>query len=262
MEKWLLKASISELRDFLRGRFQGIGPHAADTGTPVAELPPDVPLELWEKADATLRGYIIQALRGLLDEVPGNGWTPRAVEWLDYFIAVADIRDQRLIERLADAARSLRWLKNCEDGPRCLASLLRTLLDLGWEPEPGYWLHLPEEMKSRYPGLVFRGLLGSDTDGIAFSYLRGAVKDRKHARQVIDVLADFADQDEFRTRLVPQLECAVTGWPPEASAYLRKRFSVLGWGNLAPGAPKRRAAAIGEHVCWRREELLPVAAVA
>lgn len=267
MEEWLLKASINQLRDFLRGRFQGIGPHAADTGTPVAELPPDLPLELWQVADEDLRSRLVQAIEGILDEVPRDGWTPRAIEWLCFFVDLADI--QPLRPRLSDVARSQRWLKRADDGPRCHVALLRTLLDLNWVAERDFWLDLPTEVHKRFPGIVFRGLLGHDIDA-AFAYLRRAVEDAEHARQVVTVLGDVMDDATLRARVIEQLRCALPELPRAVSAYLTKWFRIYGWGDLAQqdGQPQPVAngcshtSAFDSHVGWRREELLPTAAMA
>lgn len=261
MEQWLLEASISDLRDFLRGRFQGIGPHAAEAGTPVAELPHDLPLELWEQADDALRTRLTQAIEGLLDEVPRNGWTPRAIEWLCFFIDRADI--QGLRPRLADVARSQRWLKRVEDGPRCHVALLRTLLDLNWAAEPNFWLDLPAEVQTRFPGIVFRGLLGHDMHA-AFAYLRRAVKDAKHARQVVSVLGDIMNDATLRSQVIEQLRCALPQLPQAVSAYFTKWFRIYDWGDLAQrdGRPQPVAngcshtSAFDSRVCWRRDELL------
>jgi hypothetical protein len=232
MEEWLLKASINQLREFLRGRFQGIGPYAADSGTPAAELPPDLPLALWEEADDALRSRLIQAIEGLLEEVPGNGWTPRAIEWICFFIDRADIKDVRVMDSLIGIARRGRWLKGTDDGPRCHVALLRTLLDMNWVAEPKFWLDLPAQVQKRFPGIAFRGLLGHDMQA-AFAYLSRAVKDTKHARQVISVLGDIMDDATLRSQVIEQLRCALPGLPHAASAYFTKWFRIYGWGDLA-----------------------------
>jgi hypothetical protein len=269
MEEWLVKASINKLREFLRGRFQGIGPYAAASATREAELPPDLPLVLWKEADEGLESRLVQATVGLLEEIPGHGWTPDAIEWLCFFIDLADIKDGRLMDSLVGIARRGHWLKRASDGARCHVALLRTLLDLNWVAEPKFWLDLPAEVHKRYPGLIFRGLLVHDT-AAAFAYLRGAVKDAKHARQILDVLGDVMDDANRRGQMIDQLRCALPELPPVVSAHFTKWFRIYEWGDLAQQEPQPRPRpsprsqefALDSHVCWRREELLPAAAVA
>ena len=243
MDEWLLKASINKLREFLRGRFQGVGPYAADSGTREAELPPELPLALWKEADDGLGSRLIQATADLLGEIPGLGWTPDAIEWLCFFIDRADIKDVRVRDSLIGIARWGRWLKGTDDGPRCHVALLRTLLDMDWVAEPKFWLDLPAEVQKRFPGIVFRGLLGHDMQA-AFAYLRRAVKNTKHARQILSVLGDVMDDATSRDQVIEQLSRALPQLPHVASAYFTKWFHIYGWGDLAEEQRQRRCAAI------------------
>ncbi|MBM4039886.1 MAG: hypothetical protein FJ290_15385 [Planctomycetes bacterium] len=237
MEEWLLKASINQLRDFLRGRFQDIGPYAADTGARVPELPHTLPVALWQEADQALLNRLIQAVKSLLEEIPGNGWTPRAIEWLCFFIGRAQIKDPPVMGSLIGIARRGHWLRGTDDGPRCYVALLRTLLNLDWVAEPKFWLDLPAEVQKRFPGIVFRGLLGHDMQA-AFAYLRRAAKDAKHARQIISVLGDIMDDATQRSQVIDQLCRALAELPPAVSAYLTKWFRIYEWGDLAAEAAR------------------------
>ena len=255
MEEWLLKASINQLRAFLRGRFQGIGPYAADSGTREAELPPDLPLALWKDADEGLRSRLIQATQDLLGEIPGPGWTTDAIEWLCFFIDLADIKDERLTDAMAGIAHRGRWLKGTDDGPRCHVALLRTLLDMNWVAQPKFWLDLPAQVQKRYPGIVFRGLLAHDAHD-AFAYLRRAVRDAKHARQIMDVLGDIMDDATRRSQVIQQLRRALPELPQAVTAHFTKWFSVYGWGELAPQTTQTRPHCTAiEDAGWEREYL-------
>ncbi|MBM4034565.1 MAG: hypothetical protein FJ291_22705 [Planctomycetes bacterium] len=236
MEEWLVKAPTNKLREFLRGRFQGIGPYAADSATREAELPPDLPLALWKEADDALESRLVQATVGLLEEIPGPGWTSDAIEWLCFFIDLADIKDVRVKDTLIAIARRGLWLKGTDDGPRCHVALLRTLLDMNWAEEREFWLHLPEAVKERFPGIVFRGLLTLGELDAAFSYLPEGIRNQKHAQQIIDVLADVMDDADRRRQVLEQLRYALPQLSRAASAHLAKWFRIFGWGDLAASA--------------------------
>jgi hypothetical protein len=231
MEERLRNASIDELRDFLRGRFQEKGPWAADTGTRESEFPYDLPLELWRGADETLRRRITQATRDLVGEVPGEGWSADAVAWFAAFIDRADMVEA--IPALQLAAEQGRWSKAPDDGPRCHMVALRTLLGLGWKGTPAFWHELPEEIAKRYPALAFRGLLAHDpTMESAFAHLPSVVGDEAGVMRIIDVLSPLVRRASTAS-VRQKLRSVFPKFTEDVQAEFQKWFDVHGWGSIA-----------------------------
>ncbi len=238
MDNRLLNASINDLAAFLRGRFQQKGPWAADTGAREAESPYDLPLAVWKEADANMQRNLVQATQILVGEIPSPGWSAEAVEWLVSFIDLGDMRE--LIPALEGAAASGRWLQCPDDAPRCHMVLLRTLLDMGWGASPDFWLHLPEEVRPRYPSLAFRGLLADGAMDEAFGYLREAVRAREAAREIVSVLADVMDDAKTRREVRRQFACWLSELPPDVADEFRKWFRVHRWGAISAGPARPR----------------------
>jgi hypothetical protein len=248
MDERLLNASINDLAAFLRGRFQMKGPWAADTAARESEFPYDLPLALWKEADGAMCRNLSQATRLLVGEIPGPDWSAEAVEWFVSFIDLADMQDLRPV--LADAAESGRWLRCPDDPARCHMVLVRTLLDMGWATGPDFWLHLPEEVLSRYPALGFRGLLADGATDAAFAYLCRVARDPGAVRQIVHVLAGVMDEVELRQEVCRQLSCCLSELPPDAAHEFRKWFRVHRWGEIsaAPARPRRLVVATRSQI--------------
>jgi len=236
MEERLANASVNELKGLLRDRFQMRGPWAADTGTRESEFPYDLPLELWKEADEGLRRRLVQAARDLLAEIPGEGWSAEAIEWLVAFIDRADLTE--LIPALQSVAERGQWLKGTDDGPRCHMLVLRTLLGLGWKGTPSFWRGLPDEINARYPALGFRGLLAQGDLAEAFAHLPHVLRDKGSATRIIDVLSPLVRRvgsGEVRKHL----RLILARLPREVKAEFQRWFRVHGWGRLV--LPREKA---------------------
>lgn len=228
MNDVLNNASIADIAEFLRQRFQERGPMAADSGTRETEFPYDLPLELWKQASAPQRRDMWQAAILLLGEIPGGHWTAEAVEWLVSFIDEAGMIEA--VPALQDAVESGRWLKAQDDGLRHQMVALRTLLDLGWAGTPDFWRSLPDGLNARYPALAFRGLLKQGID-LAFAYLPDLATNARAVRRIVDVLSSLIREKgsdavcEKLRAVCPQLE-------REVVAEFERWFTVHGWGAV------------------------------
>ena len=233
MDDTLANASIDDLADFLRQRFQMRGPLAADTGTPESEHPYDLPLKLWRAADRTRKRDLAAATGQLIEEIPGEGWTPDAVEWLASFIELAEMIE--VGSPLLAALESGRWLSHPTDGPRCHMLALRTLLGIHLTGTPSLWLDLPRVVADRYPELVFRGLLAHDHD-MAFGRLPLLIDDPADARRIVRVFSSLVRRRGDQ-RVREALSAVLPQFPPPVVAELKKWFRVHGWGTLDTPEP-------------------------
>ncbi|MBM4032029.1 MAG: hypothetical protein FJ291_09615 [Planctomycetes bacterium] len=242
MDKRLLDAPKDELKDFLRGRFQMRGRWAADTGTRESEFPDDLPLELWGAANEGLRRRIIQATRELIAEVPGEGWTAEAVDWLASFVGRAEIFE--VTGDLQTAVEHGVWLNAPDDGVRCHTAALWALLGLGWKGTPEFWRQLSQPVRARYPALALRGLLASSSLADAFDWLPILLCDEAAVHQVLDVLSSLTRR--VGTEVVREhLRAVRLRLSSEVRAKLDEWFEAYGWGSLAvrwePAPPEARA---------------------
>ena len=253
MSDVLNNASIADIAEFLRQRFQQRGPMAADSGTRETEFPHDLPLELWKQASAPQRRDICEAVAMLLDEIPGGQWTAEAVEWLVSFIDEARMTEAVLA--LQNAVESGRWLKAQDDGLRHQMVALRTLVDLGWAGTPGYWRGLPAELNARYPALAFRGLLRHGLD-LAFAWLPHVATDPRAVRRIVDVLSSLV-RDEGSEAVCTKLRSVCPQLADEVVDEFERWFTVHGWGAIQQPADATlvRATAAQQravHVCLTR----------
>jgi len=228
MSDVLNNASIADIAEFLRQRFQERGPMAADSGTRETEFPYDLPLEFWKQASAPQRRDMWQAAILLLGEIPGGHWTAEAVEWLVSFIDEAGMIEA--VPALRDVVESGRWLKAEDDGLRHQMVALRTLLDLGRACTPDFWRSLPAGLNARYPALAFRGLLKHGLD-LAFSHLPHVATDPRAVRRIVDVLSSLI-RDEGSDAVCEKLRAVCPQLEHEVVAEFERWFRAHGWGRV------------------------------
>lgn len=228
MNDMLTNASIADIAEFLRQRFQQRGPMAADSGTRETEFPYDLPLELWKQVSAPQRRDIRQAVGLLLDEIPADQWSAEAVEWLVSFIDEAGMIE--VLPKLQYIVESGRWLRAHNDGLRHQMVALRTLLDLGWPGTIDFWRSLPDALNARYPALAFRGLLKRGLDQ-AFGHLPQLATDRRAVRRIVDVLSLLIRQ-EGNERVCEALRGVCAQLDDDVVDEFERWFRAHRWGTV------------------------------
>jgi len=171
----------AELRSWLSDRLQHRGQAAADINQRIGEPAYERPLAEWKEDEQDFRDRLERACKSLVGDVTKHRWAADHVHNLAALIEQAKMI--RAIPVLTDVVFNRAWLFG-DDGPQRHMIALRTLLDLGWQATPNFWLVQHELLGRRYPEMAFKGLL---QQGHAQAFARlGEVADTPEAmRQVL-----------------------------------------------------------------------------
>lgn len=225
--------TFGQLRDWLSDRLQLRGRPAATINRRRHEPAYEFPLQTWDAGNDAFRRRFVRAVNQILRDFTQNPWHP------DHFHNLAALIEEGRIDSAArilkEIAYSHRWLRRT-NGRWLHMLVLRTLLGLGHNMTPEFWLDENRRLHNEYPELIFRGLLAHGFEQ-AFSRLNQIAQNADSIRRILNLFPSLIDTNGLDK--IKQLAADVLpSVPDNIASEIRNWFPQWDYGPLPiPDAP-------------------------
>lgn len=223
----LHELTFAQLRDWLSDRLQLRGRPAATINRRRHEPAYEFPLQTWDTGNDAFRRRFARAVNQILRDCTQDPWRP------DHFHNLAALIEEG---RIASAARILkeiayshRWLRRT-NGRLLHMLVLRTLLGLGHNLNPKFWLDEDRRLHGEYPELIFRGLLAHGFDQ-AFSRLDKIAQNPESMQRILNLFPSLIDTNGLE-KTKQLATAALPGVPDNIAREIENWFPQWDYGTL------------------------------
>jgi len=228
--------TFAQLRDWLSDRLQLRGLPAATINRRRDEPAYEFPLQTWDAGNDAFRRSFARAVNQILKDCTHNPWNPEHFHNLAALIEEGSIDSAAPI--LTEIAYAGTWLRRT-NGRWLHMLVLRTLLALGHNLTPKFWLDENRRLHNEYPELIFRGLLAHGFDE-AFPRLNQIAQNPDSMRRILNLFPSLIDTNGLDK--IKQLATdAIPSVPDNIAREIENWFPQWDYGTLPmPDAPHYR----------------------
>ncbi|MBW7992408.1 MAG: hypothetical protein FVQ84_20665 [Planctomycetes bacterium] len=219
--------TFSQLKVWLSDRLQLRGLPAATINRRRHEPAHEFPLQAWDTGNDAFRRRFVRAVNQILRDCTQNPWHP------DHFHNLATLIEEGRIKSsarvLKEIAYSHRWLRRT-NGRWLHMLVLRTLLGLGHNMTPKFWLDENRRLHNEYPELIFRGLLANDFEQ-AFSRLTQIAQNPDSIRRILNLFPSLIETNPL-DKIKKLAANALPSMPDNIAREIRNWFPRWDYGPL------------------------------